>query len=54
MDTVLGGCKAGNSDLLTLAQRGDGPLFDALGLEREAQFAFEDNSYQLIARSSSV
>ena len=41
MDTVLGGCEAGNSDLLTLAQRGDWPLFDAFGLEREAQLAFK-------------
>jgi len=41
MDTVLGGCEAGNSDLLTLAQRGDRPLLDALGLEREAQFALK-------------
>ncbi len=36
MDTVLGRCEACNSDLLTLAEWRDGPLFDALGLEREA------------------
>jgi hypothetical protein len=42
MNAVLGGRKGGNLDLLALAKRGDRPLFDALGLEREAQFAFGD------------
>ena len=41
MDTVLVACQVGNMDLLALAQWGDRPLLDALGLEREAQLALK-------------